>query len=79
MWLTSDFFFSSKSFARGGDGIVSVRSRIWLGFFGGAGGATGSGIYGWMSGQTMSRAILLAAAGALGGFIGGYLVGRRLP
>lgn len=58
---------------------MSGNSRIWLGFFGAAGGATGSGLYGWMSDQTMSRAILLAAAGALGGFIGGYLVGRRLP
>jgi hypothetical protein len=57
---------------------MSVKSKIWLGLFGAAGGATGSAFYGWMSNQTMSRAILLAAAGALGGFIGGYLVGRRL-
>ena len=57
---------------------MSAKSKIWLALFGAVGGAIGSASYGWMSDQTMSRAILLAAAGALGGFIGGYLVARRL-
>ena len=53
--------------------IQNLAGVLWCRWW-----CNGSASYGWMSNQTMSRAILLAAAGALGGFIGGYLVGRRL-
>ena len=44
---------------------MSAKSKIRLALFGAVGGAIGSASYGWMSDQTMARAILLAAAGAL--------------
>jgi hypothetical protein len=57
---------------------MSVRTKIWIALFGAAGGAIGSGSYGWMHSGTMSRAMLLAVTGAIGGFIGGYAAARHL-
>jgi hypothetical protein len=57
---------------------MAVKTTIWVALFGAAGGAIGSGSYAWAHYGTMSRAMLLAAVGAIGGFIGGYAAARRL-
>jgi hypothetical protein len=57
---------------------MSVRTSIWIALFGAVGGAIGAGSYGWMHYQTSSGAMMLAAVGAIGGFIGGYMAACRL-
>ena len=57
---------------------MSVKINIWIALFGFAGGAIGAGSYGWAHYGTMSGAMMLAAVGAIGGFIGGYAAARRL-
>ena len=58
---------------------MSVKTNIGIALFGAAGGAIGCGTYGWAHYGTMSGAMTLAAVGAIGGFIGGYMAARRLP
>jgi hypothetical protein len=57
---------------------MPVRTSIWIALFGAGGGAVGAGSYGWAHYGTMSGAMMLAAVGAIGGFIGGYAAARRL-
>ena len=57
---------------------MAGRTNIWIALFGAVGGAIGSGSYGWTHFGTPQRAVLFAAVGAIGGFIGGYAAARRL-